>query len=114
MTDDRLRLKNALVVELPTYVAAAALYVTPQPPGPDKPLLVPDVNSSIEVWWQANAGNIPAWAEFARLVFTTTPSSAAAERVFSRLRRTFQKTQEHALEGLVEATLMAQCNGFAM
>ena len=55
-----------------------------------------------------------AWAEFARLVFTTTPSSAAAERVFSRLRRTFQKTQEHALEGLVEATLMAQCNGCAM
>ena len=50
----------------------------------------------------------PAWALLAREVCLLQPSSAAAERVFSIFRRTFDKGQQSTLDDHVETALMLQ------
>ena len=50
------------------------------------------------------------WSSSARMVFLVQPSSAAAERVFSMLNRSFGDQQRNSLEDYVEATNMLQYN----
>ena len=54
----------------------------------------------------------PSWAELAREVCLRLlqPSSAAAERVFSIMRRTFDAGQQGALDDYIETSLMMQYN----
>lgn len=61
-------------------------------------------------WWRCHARHIPHWATAARIMFAISPSSAAAERVFSILANSFGSTRDSALEDLVEGTLQVRFN----
>ena len=60
-------------------------------------------------WWK-DQGELPHWQAAARIVFTISPSSAAAERVFSLLQAAVGDNQESKLEDQIEATLKLQYN----
>ena len=61
-------------------------------------------------WWASNGSKFPAWAAAARIVFSFTPNSAAAERVFSLLKLFFGDTRMSALADLIQASLMLRYN----
>ena len=61
-------------------------------------------------WWANHGSKIPAWAEAARVVFSFTPNSAAAERVFSLLKIFFTDMRDSALADIIQATLMLRYN----
>ena len=61
-------------------------------------------------WWRCHARCIPQWATAARIMFAISPSSAAAERVFSILATSFDSTRDCALGDLVEGTLQVRFN----
>ena len=63
-------------------------------------------------WWRCHARHIPHWATAARIMFAISPSSAAAERVFSILANSFGSTssRDRALDDLVEGTLQVRFN----
>lgn len=61
-------------------------------------------------WWRCRSRHIPHWATAARIMFAVSPSSAAAERVFSILANSFDSTRDHALEDLVEGTIQVRFN----
>ena len=79
--------------ELPTYLAAAE-GVAPQ-------------FDHCE-WWKYYSADIPMWARSLRKMALIQPSSAAAERVFSLLQRSFRKQQEQSLEDYIQLSLMIQ------
>ena len=58
----------------------------------------------------ANTTEFPAWMQFVRDIHLLPPSSAAAERVFSILRRAFGSFAQKALEDYIECSLMMQYN----
>ena len=57
-------------------------------------------------WWATHGTKFPTWAEAARIVFSFTPNSAAAERVFSLLKLYFGDARDSALADMLQATLM--------
>jgi hypothetical protein len=60
-------------------------------------------------WWASNGSKSPAWAEAARIVFSFTPNSAGAERVFSLrslLKIFFGSERDTALADVILASLM--------
>ena len=61
-------------------------------------------------WWRCKAHHIPHWATAAQIMFSISPSSAAAERVFSILSNSFDPSRDSALEDLVEGTLQVRFN----
>jgi len=69
-----------------------------------------EVRQDIQQWFQAHQVALPGWARMAKRVFTMQPSSAAAERVFSRFNNTFGDQQTAALEDYIESCMMCQCN----
>jgi len=97
-------LSKRLESELPAYLVA--LQYARQASG----LSAPERSAAVSAWWAAHAADLPAWAELARLVFLASPTSAAVERVFSILRKTFDARQKMALEDYVETSLMLQYN----
>ena len=82
---------NGLKVELPTYMAAAE-----------------DVSISTEEkkveWWCYHKERLPHWASAVKQVLLVQPSSAAAERVFSTLKSSFNEQQECALADYLQAS----------
>jgi hypothetical protein len=64
------------------------------------------------VWWRGcvEAKELPTWRWAARLVLHITPSSAAAERIFSCLKRSFGDQQYLALRDIIETSVMLQMN----
>ena len=48
---------------------------------------------SVLVFWRRNWRKFPTWAKAASIVFSMTPSSAGAERVFSFLKLMFGDTR---------------------
>jgi hypothetical protein len=53
-------------------------------------------------WWNFHGSKFPAaWAKAARIVFTFTPTLAAAERVFSMLKAVFGDQTTTALADYV-------------
>ena len=70
----------------------------------------------LQEWWSGWAANpaceFRAWVELARDVCTVGPSSAAAERVFSIMRRTFGEFQHNTKEDYLETSLMKQYNKY--
>ena len=52
---------------------------------------------SVLSWWASHSSKFPAWAEAARILFSFTPNSAAAERVFSLLKIFFTDVRDSAL-----------------
>ena len=61
-------------------------------------------------WWANHGSKIPTWAEAARIVFSFTPNSAAAERVFSLLKLFFGDTQMSLLADVIQTSLMIRYN----
>jgi hypothetical protein len=65
------------------------------------------------LWWAANGKKFPTWAEAAQIVFSFTPNSAAAERVFSLLKHFFGDARDTSLSDLIQSTLMLNYNNRA-
>ncbi|PFX14310.1 DNA-directed primase/polymerase protein [Stylophora pistillata] len=88
---------NGLKAELPVYLAAAE-----------------DVNVLSEEqkveWWHRQEERLPRWATAVKQVLLIQPSSAAAERVFSILKASFNEQQDCALVDYIQASVMAQYN----
>ena len=60
---------------------------------------------------QNHSSEIGAWAEASLIVFSFTPSSAAAERVFSLLKALFGSDQDVALADYIQGSMMVRYNG---
>ena len=85
----------ALKTELPTYLAlASGITIGVEPSG----------------WWKENKSEFPHWSPAFSEVVLIQPSSAAAERVFSLLKNSFNEQQDLALQDYLEASLMLQYN----
>ena len=63
-------------------------------------------------WWKVDCSKFPAaWAEVARIVFAFTPTSAAAERVFSMLKAMFGDQATTALfADYIQTAIMLRSN----
>ena len=92
-----------LLKELPDYLSAAKNFSVDH-----KDIEV--FTQSVLSWWASHGGKFPAWAEAARVVFSFTPNSAAAERVFSLLKIFFTDMRDSALADIIQATLMLRYN----
>ena len=85
----------SLKAELPDYIARAN-DITADFPALD--------------WWKLNYGALPCWADAAKKILLLQPSSAAAERVFSILKRSFGEQQDNSLQDYIESSIMLQFN----
>jgi len=95
VTDEDLSLlgdMERLRYELPSYLSAAK--------GATGPVLD---------WWRANEVS-PNWRRAARRFLAVAPSSAAAERAFSKLNAYLNEHQDGLLDDKIEAMLMLQTN----
>ena len=61
-------------------------------------------------WWERHVHNLPHWSAAVRKIVLVQPSSAAAERVFSILKASFNEQQDGALQDYLEVSLMLQYN----
>lgn len=81
--------------ELPAYLAAAdGVYLDVDP----------------LQWWGEHREELPVFARVFEKMLLIQPSSAAAERVFSLLKASFDEQQDNALEDYLEAAIMQQYN----
>ncbi len=57
-------------------------------------------------WWTVHGSKFPAeWAEAARIVFAFTPTSVAAERVFSMLKAMFGDKATNAFADYIQTAI---------
>ena len=94
---------DKLLQELPAYLAATQGFTVDHH----------DTKAFTEAvlgWWANNGTKFPTWAEAAQTVFSFTPNSAAAERVFSLLKLIFGDLRDRALADMMQATLMLMYN----
>ncbi|CAB4040917.1 DNA-directed primase polymerase, partial [Paramuricea clavata] len=80
---------DALVKELPQYVAAA------------QDVIISSEEKKVE-WWKHHAEQLPNWSSAVKKVLLVQPSSAAAERAFSILNASFNDQQHHALSDYLQ------------
>jgi hypothetical protein len=66
--------------------------------------------NSILAWWINHGSSTGAWREAAEIVFSMTPNSASAERVFSLLKCMFGDKQDNCLADLVQSSIMLRYN----
>ena len=80
---------SLLKAGLPDYVAKAA-----------------DVSADLNPleWWDRQEGNLPYRTAAVKKIILVQPSSAAAERVFSLLKVSFNDQQDAALQDYLEAS----------
>jgi hypothetical protein len=72
---------------------------------------VAEFTKGVLLWWANNGKDFPTWALAMQIVGSFTPNSAAAERVFSMLKRMFGDMQMRALVDMIQAALMLNYNG---
>lgn len=97
---------DALKSELPNYVAAAAtVTIDYTETGEDH-----SFTKGVLKFFKEKGSNFPAWTACAQIVFTFTPNSAAAERVFSLLKSMFAEDQLSALADYIQAAVMLRYN----
>ena len=65
---------------------------------------------AVLLFWANNGSKFPTWARAMQIVGTFTPSSAAAERVFSMLKLMFGHLQASSLADMIQAALMLRYN----
>ena len=97
----------ALLKELPEYLSAAHGFTVDHKD-------TKAFTKAVLEWWATHGTKFPAWSAAARIVFSFTPNSAAAERVFSKLKLFFGDTRMTALADMIQATLMLNYNGRAV
>jgi len=66
--------------------------------------------NSVLLFWRHNSHKFPTWAAAARIMFSMTPNSASAERVFSLLKAMFDDARASSLSDLVQGSLMLKFN----
>ena len=88
---------NGPKAKLPDYLAAA------------EDVNVLNEEQKVE-WWHRQEERLPRWATVVKQVTLIQPSSAAAERVFSILKASFNEQQDCALVDYIQASVMAQYN----
>ena len=93
----------ALLKELPDYLTACLSFTVDHTD-------IAVFTQSVLAWWASNGSKFPAWAAAAQIVFSFTPNSAAAERVFSLLKLFFGDTRMSALADMIQASLMLRYN----
>ena len=109
MTRDLVKIKPLrkmipeLVKQLPDYLSAARGFTIDHK---DTGIFTEGVLN----WWANNGSKIPKWAEAAQIVFSFTPNSAAAERVFSLLKLFFGDARMSTLADMLQAALMLRYN----
>ena len=64
----------------------------------------------LALFWRRNGHKFPTWAAAARIMFSMTPNSASAERVFSLLKAMFDDARASSLSDLVQGSLMLKFN----
>jgi len=91
--EDLSKLGDATILrsQLPLYVGCAT-----------------SANEDVLAWWKTHGHKIPAWKAAARRIFAISPTSAAAERVFSLLNSYVSDRQDGLLDDKVELMLMLQ------
>ena len=57
-------------------------------------------------WWKNHGTEVGAWAIGAQIIFSLTPNSAAAERIFSQMKDMFGEKRASALADLLQAAMM--------
>ena len=82
-----------MISELPQYATLAQNWA---PPANNA-----DELDSIVSFWRNNGSQMLALSQFVKYAFTIITSSAAAERVFSVIKRSFDTGQKGALEDYV-------------
>ena len=98
------KMGDELLRELPSYLSAAKDFTVDH-----KDIEV--FTASVLNWWKNHGSKFPTWAAAARIVFSFTPNSAAAERVFSLLKQFFPEVRASSLADVIQATLMLRYNG---
>ena len=88
---------SLLKAELPAYLAAT------------EDVVINTEERKVQ-WWHSHKDQLPHWASAAKKVLLVQPSSAAAERVFSILKSSFNDQQENALVDYLQASVMTQYN----
>ena len=88
---------NALITELPKYVAAA-----------HNVTMVCEEDKVKR--WRQRSDRLPHWSSAVVKVFRVQPSSAVAERVFSKINSSFNDSQDHAPVVFVQACVMLPYN----
>jgi hypothetical protein len=61
----------------------------------------PSPTPRLVLFWRRNGHKFPTWAAAARIMFSMTPNSASAERVFSLLKVMFGDARASSLSDLV-------------
>ena len=81
--------------ELPVYLTKAA-----------------DLDRNLDpvLWWKDHSDDLPFWSVAAGKIFLVQPSSAAAERAFSLLQKSFGSLQDASLTDYLQASIMLQYN----
>jgi len=120
---DELTVKK-LIQELPAYFKYAEEFAgdwlfTP----PTAPTTMAEVHLSkkqknkekvgleiLNFWKQFHINGLHTWGEVVQKLVNYAPSSAAVERLFSKLRRKFDESNENALEDYVETSMMLANN----
>ena len=96
---------DSFIGEIPQYkllVAAANFDAVDNP--------IAEMKTCIDFWLDYKL-RLPALTKFIQYCYTITTSSAAAERVFSILKRMFGDQQATALEDYITGAVMLEYNG---
>ena len=97
-------LVDSMVDELPVYLLACV-----NTDYAEKNL--EEEHEAIVEFWANRRVILPSWYEFYSCCLLLQPSSAASERVFSRLKNVYGENQTRALNDVVEVGCMLQTNG---
>ena len=95
---------DSLLIEYPAYVQAATLVAG----GISRDNMHEFTESVLTIW--RGARHVKAWRAAAKIVFSIPPTSAAAERVFARVKQMYGDQQLSALGDQIETALVLQEN----
>jgi hypothetical protein len=67
---------------------------------------VEEFTKAVLGWWKNHSAQVGVWATGAHIVFSLTPNSAAAERIFSQMKDMLGAKQASALAYMLQAAMM--------
>ena len=97
--DETLPFVSQLKRDLPLYLAAVRGFTCNHGD-------VDEFTEAVLGWWKNHAAEVGAWAVGAQIIFSLTPNSAAAERIFSQMKDMFGAKQASALSDMLQAAMM--------
>jgi hypothetical protein len=97
--DEALEFVGQLKRDLPKYLAAAKGFTCNHGD-------VDEFTMAVLGWWKNHAAELGAWGVGAQIIFSLTPNSAAAERIFSQMKDMFGAKQASALADMLQASMM--------